>query len=113
MGFGETATPSTSADPFFPYVTLDDGTPVPEIFDFKPKVTTDVYLSLKLSKVVSWTAGVDNLFGVHPDENVIKGSINPTSGSSSFGEGETGGPFEAVQMGFNGRRIFSKLIFRF
>ncbi|WP_428331147.1 TonB-dependent receptor [Mucilaginibacter sp.] len=114
LGFGEASTPSTSADPFFPYVSLDNGSGVvPEIFDFKPKVTTDLYVSYKVSKIVSWTAGVDNLFNVHPGKAIVPGSSSATSGSSSFGDSESGGPFEAVQMGFNGMRIFTKLLFHF
>jgi iron complex outermembrane receptor protein len=114
LGFGEASTPASSPDPFFPYVTLDNGTGVvPEIFDFKPKVTTDLYISYKVTKTFSWTAGVDNLFNVHPDKAIVPGSVNPTSGTSSFGDSESGGPFEAVQMGFNGMRIFTKLSFHF
>jgi len=113
LGFGETAPPANAPDPFFPYVALDsDGSPVPEIFDFKPKVTTDLYALFKVNKVTTWTIGVDNLFNVHPNTNVIKGSVNPNTGSS-FGDSESGGPFEAVQMGFNGMRIFTKIEFRF
>jgi iron complex outermembrane receptor protein len=85
---------------------------VPEIFDFSPKITTDIYASLKVNKNLEWTIGVDNLFNVHPDTNVIKGSVNP-NGTSSFGDSESGGPFEAVQMGFNGMRVFTKLILNF
>jgi iron complex outermembrane receptor protein len=114
LGFGETSTPASAPDQFFPYVTLDNGgAAVPEIFDFKPKVTTDVYVSFKINKTISWTAGVDNLFNVHPDKDIVPGSLNPTNGSSSFGDSESGGPFEAVQMGFNGMRIFTKLAFHF
>jgi iron complex outermembrane recepter protein len=113
LGFGETSAPANAPDPYFPYVTLDaTGEKIPEIFNFSPKVTTDLYASLKVNKVISWTVGVDNLFNVHPDTNVIKGSVNP-NGSSSFGDSESGGPFEAVQMGFNGTRIFTKLTFHF
>jgi len=93
---------------------LDNGSGVvPEIFDFTPKITTDLYASLKISKVISWTLGVDNVFNVHPNEAIVPGSTNPTDGSSSFGDSESGGPYEAVQMGFNGRRIFTKLSFNF
>ncbi|HTD40540.1 MAG TPA: TonB-dependent receptor, partial [Mucilaginibacter sp.] len=114
LGFGETSAPANAPDPFFPYVTLDaTGQAIPEIFDFKPKVTTDIYASVKVNKTMSWTLGIDNLFNVHPNTNVIKGSVSPTSGSSSFGDSESGGPFEAVQMGFNGMRIFTKLTFHF
>jgi iron complex outermembrane receptor protein len=116
LGFGESATPASSKDPFFPYVSLDSdptgNTVVPEIFDFHPKITTDLYVSFRVNKTVSWTAGVDNLFNVHPDEAIVKGSVNPLTGSS-FGDSESGGPFEAVQMGFNGMRIFTKLLFHF
>jgi iron complex outermembrane receptor protein len=114
LGFGETATPSTSPDPYFPYVTLDaTGQPVPEIFNFRGKVTTDVYASYNISKVVTWTIGVDNLFNVHPDKSVVPGSVSLETGSSSWGDSESGGPFDAVQMGFNGLRMFTKLGFRF
>ncbi len=113
LGFGETSAPANAPDPFFPYVTLDaTGQAIPEIFDFSPKVTTDIYASLKFNKNVSCTVGIDNLFNVHPDTNVIKGSVNPNSGSS-FGDSESGGPFEAVQMGFNGMRIFAKIKWTF
>jgi iron complex outermembrane receptor protein len=110
LGFGETSAPATAPDKFFPYVQLDDGSgAVPEIFNFSPKVTTDVYASFKFGKRFALDLGVDNLFNVHPDEDVVKGSLNPTNGSSSFGEGNSGGPFESVQMGFNGMRIYTKL----
>jgi len=86
---------------------------VPEIFDFTPKVTTDIYVSLKVNKSLLWTFGIDNLFNVHPDVALVKGSTSATSGSSSFGDSESGGPYEAVQMGFNGTRMFTKLTFKF
>jgi len=114
LGFGEVGAPSTSPDPFFPYVELDNGSgEVPEIFDFKPKITTDLYVSYKLNKTLAWTVGVDNLFNVHPGTALVKGSVNPTSGTSSFGDSESGGPYEAVQMGFDGTRLFTKLTWNF
>jgi len=114
LGFGEATAPANAPDPFFPYVSLDNGSGVvPEIFDFKPKVTTDLYVSLKVSKVLLWTTGVDNLFNVHPDKAIVAGSANPYNNTSSFGDSESGGPFEAVQMGFNGTRIFTKLTLNF
>ncbi|SDP04820.1 iron complex outermembrane recepter protein [Mucilaginibacter sp. OK268] len=113
LGFGEADAPANAPDKFFPYVALDNGSGVvPEIFEFKPKITTDLYVSYKINSTVSWTAGVDNLFNVHPDKAIVQGSINPTT-NSSFGDSESGGPFEAVQMGFNGMRIFTKLAFHF
>jgi iron complex outermembrane receptor protein len=114
LGFGETSAPANAPDQFFPYVTLDaTGQVVPEVFNFHGKVTTDIYMSYNISKVVTWTLGVDNLFNVHPDKSVVPGSVSLATGSSSWGDSESGGPFDAVQMGFNGLRMFTKLGFRF
>jgi iron complex outermembrane recepter protein len=113
LGFGETSAPANAPDQYFPYVELDNGSgAVPEIFDFKPKVTTDIYASYRVSKAATWTLGVDNLFNVHPNRAIVPGSVNPY-GASSFGDSESGGPFEAVQMGFNGLRLFTKLTLNF
>ena len=114
LGFGEVSAPASAADQFFPYVQLDNSSAVaPEIFDFSPKVTTDIYVSYRLSKNISWDLGIDNLFNVHPDDALVKGSVSPTSGVSSFGDSNSGGPFESVQMGFNGTRLFTKFKFTF
>ncbi|MCW3106546.1 MAG: iron complex outerrane recepter protein [Segetibacter sp.] len=92
-----------------PYVTTDDGKSViPENFVFHGKVTTDVYLSFKFTKGIVWNVGVDNIFNVHPDEAVIANARN-----ASWGDSESGGPFDPVQMGFNGLRMFTKLSFNF
>ncbi|HTI10154.1 MAG TPA: TonB-dependent receptor [Puia sp.] len=92
-----------------PYVTTDDGkSVVPENFVFHPKVTTDIYLSYKVGKSLTWYAGVDNIFNVHPDQAVV-----PNARQASWGDSESGGPFDAVQMSYNGMRMFSKLAFNF
>ena len=92
-----------------PYVVSDDGKSVlPEDFVFHGKVTTDVYVALKLSPRCTWTTGVDNLFNVHPDLAVTAGAH-----MASWGDSESGGAFDAVQMGFDGLRMFSRLSFRF
>ena len=90
-------------------VKLDDGSAtVPEYFIFNNKVTTDLYTTIKVSKAVSWVLGVDNIFNVHPDFALTKGAR-----LNSFGDSESGGMFDAVQMGANGLRMFSKLSFNF
>lgn len=100
---------SASGNGWDPYVELDDGSGVvPENFVFGGKVATDVYANYKLSKNVTWFAGVDNLFNVHPDESVTRGARR-----NSWGDSESGGPFDAVQMGFNGIRLFTKFVFNF
>jgi iron complex outermembrane recepter protein len=91
------------------FVTPDNGgTPITESFVFGGKITTDIYSSIKLSKTVNWVLGIDNLFNVHPDPAYTKGAK-----LNSFGDSESGGVFDAVQMGSNGLHFFSKLAFTF
>ena len=96
IGGSETVTPDAG------------GAPITEYFVFGGKVTTDIYASIKLSKTTSWVLGIDNLFNVHPDPAYTKGAR-----LNSFGDSESGGVFDAVQMGSNGFRTFSKLVFNF
>jgi iron complex outermembrane recepter protein len=80
---------------------------VKEIFQYRGKVTTDIYASYKFSKTISLFIGADNLFNVHPDFAAVPGARR-----QSF-DNESGGAWEPVQMGFNGRRLFTKLAFNF
>lgn len=80
---------------------------VPEVFNYRGKATTDIYASLKLSKSSTWIFGADNIFNIHPDFAVV-----PTA-KYWAGDNETGGPWDGVQMGYNGLRIFTKLAFKF
>ena len=94
-----------------PYVDMDgyyDQIHVlPEVFNYRGKVTSDIYTSYKFSKKVSLFAGVDNLFNVHPDYAAVQ-----KARYESF-YNESGGPWEGVQMGYNGLHLYSKLIFTF
>ena len=94
-----------------PYVDIDGFNDqinvVREVFNYRAKITTDVYASYKICKHMSLFAGVDNLFNVHPDLSAV-----PNARYESF-DNESGGPWESVQMGFNGMRLFSKLVFNF
>ncbi|HLK27799.1 MAG TPA: TonB-dependent receptor [Puia sp.] len=100
---------SGAAGGYNPYVATDDGsTTVPENFVFHPKVTTDIYFSYKICKSLTVFAGVDNLFNVHPTQSVV-----PNARLSSAYDSESGGPFDAVQMGYNGMKLFGKLAFSF
>ncbi|HEY2650215.1 MAG TPA: TonB-dependent receptor [Puia sp.] len=95
---------SNTGNGWDPYVEKDDGSGVvPENFVFHGKITTDLYLSYKLTKAVVLFAGVDNIFNVHPDLAVTQGAVQ-----SSWGDSESGGAFDAVQMGSNGMRMFVK-----
>ncbi len=91
-----------------PEVYLNNTTTlVPEQFNYHGKMTTDIYCSYKFSNHFYASIGIDNLFNVHPDLGVAAGA------NESAYDGETGGPWDAVQMGFDGLRIFSKLVFNF
>ncbi len=85
FGNGVSKTPPPGAtDIYMPYVPLDNGTIVPELFHYGAKVTTDVYASYKLTKFAKLAIGVDNLFNVHPDKTEVPGS------KLSMGDGESG-----------------------
>jgi iron complex outermembrane receptor protein len=94
-----------------PYVDIDgysDGVNVAkEEFLYKGKVTVDLYGSYKLSKKVTLFAGVDNVLNAHPNFAAVQNARY-----EAF-DNEAGGPWESVQMGFNGRRLFTKLAFNF
>ena len=94
-----------------PYVDIDgynDGVHVvKEEFIYKAKITTDLSVSYKFCKSFTWFVGADNIFNVHPDFGAVPNARYESS------DNETGGPWESVQMGFNGRRIFTKLAFNF
>jgi iron complex outermembrane receptor protein len=94
-----------------PYVDIDgfsDGINVErEIFNYKPKVTVDLFVSYSFSKKISLFIGADNIFNIHPNFAAVQNARY-----QSF-DNEAGGPWESVQMGFNGRRLFTKLAFNF
>jgi iron complex outermembrane receptor protein len=85
----------------------DDNVFVPEHFNYGGKFTTDIYSNIQLNKKVSFIFGADNIFNVHPDF-----AVNPQA-KWWAGDNETGGPWDGVQMGYNGLRIFTKLAFKF
>lgn len=94
-----------------PYVDIDgysDGVHVAkEEFVYNGKATIDLYSSVKLSKKVSFFFGIDNLLNVHPNFAAV-----PNARYEAF-DNEAGGPWESVQMGFNGRRLFTRVAFNF
>ncbi|MEW5675899.1 TonB-dependent receptor [Flavobacterium enshiense] len=62
------------------------------------KIVTDLSLSYQFTSKIGFTIGANNLLNVYPD-------IQDT-------EAETGGNFDAVQMGFNGTYGFARLSFK-
>jgi iron complex outermembrane receptor protein len=107
LGFGDATADNpnqTGINPMVP-TDIDPNVYVPERFNFNGKFVTDLFVSYKFSKKMSLFAGADNLFDVHPDLGV-----NPLA-KGWFGDNESGGPWDSVQMGFNGMRLFAKLAF--
>ena len=91
-----------------PMVPLDNGTgTVPDQYDYNGKVVSDLYLGYQLNKNFTLYAGVDNIFNTHPDFGVVKGAKDWAYNT------ETGGAWDAVQMGANGRRLFARIGFNF
>jgi iron complex outermembrane receptor protein len=109
MGFGAYTDDNPNQTGINPMVPTDaDGDKyVPEVFNFNGKVVTDIYASCRFAKQVSLFIGADNLFNIHPDLGV-----NPLA-KGWAGDNESGGPWDSVQMGFNGLRFFTKLAFSF
>ncbi|MGZ8541832.1 MAG: TonB-dependent receptor [Chitinophagaceae bacterium] len=118
LGFGDGAAPDPGSPGGFdnpnysginPRVPSDanPGVYVPEVFNYNGKITTDVYASYKFSKKVSFFIGADNVFNVHPDLGV-----SPLAKGYAQ-DNESGGAWDSVQMGFNGRRLFAKLALNF
>ncbi|MEO7922568.1 MAG: TonB-dependent receptor [Chitinophagaceae bacterium] len=91
-----------------PEVPLDNGSGyVKDRYDYWGKMVTDLYASYKLNEHFTAFAGADNLLNIHPDFGVAPGAKNWAYNT------ETGGAWDAVQMGNNGRRYFLRLAFIF
>ena len=106
LGTGKQGDPNLIGTGITPVVNLgadQSGPLVPEIFNYNGKVVSDLFFSYRFSGKVSLFWGVDNIFNVHPDLGIV-----PGANAQSY-DGETGGPWDAVQMGYNGMRPFAKL----
>jgi iron complex outermembrane recepter protein len=66
---------------------------------YKPKAIVDLSAQVYFTSSLSLTLGTSNIFNSYPTQQ------DP-------GYTETGGMYEAVQMGFGGRMFFTKLIFK-
>ncbi len=86
---------------------LDPAVLVPGEYNYSTKITTNLSVSYKVSKVISVFAGADNVFNIHPDF-----SLNPLA-KGAIGYNESGGAWDSVQMGYNGRKLFTKLVLSF
>ncbi|AMR31446.1 hypothetical protein A0256_08425 [Mucilaginibacter sp. PAMC 26640] len=101
LGYGDGST-------LTPTVPTDDGTKqLADEYIYSGKVTSDVYFSFKMTKAARFSIGADNVFNVHPDLAYVQGAKGYAFNN------EPSGPFDAVQMGQNGRRFFARIGFTF
>jgi iron complex outermembrane receptor protein len=112
LGYGDGSsgdfTPPYDRGDLYAYVPADaDGHAVKDQYNYSAKLVTDIYFSYRINKNVTLFAGADNITNQHPDLGV-----NPEAKYWAFNN-ETGGPWDAVQMGGDGVRIFTRVAFHF
>ena len=91
-----------------PQVPLDNGSGyVKDEYIYGGKTPVDIYVGYRFSSKFALHAGVDNIFNIHPDLGAVPGAKGWAYNN------ETGGPWDAVQMGGNGRRLFARFSFNF
>jgi iron complex outermembrane receptor protein len=103
LGYGEDA---LGINPQVP-TDADENVLVPDKYPYAGKVVSDVFLSYRIFKGATFTIGTDNIFNVHPDFGAV-----PSAKGWAYNT-ETGGAWDAVQMGDNGMRLFARLGFNF
>jgi iron complex outermembrane recepter protein len=102
LGYGD----GGSLEPQVP-TDADENIRVRDEFKYRRRWVHDVYASVNLFKGSTLYLGVDNLWNVHPD-------LGFAPGAAGWGyNNETGGPWDAVQMGGNGRKLFARIGFNF
>ena len=109
LGFGDGSigTDNPNYGGINPQIYNDAGVVIPEVANYKTKINTDLFVSYKVSKSIRAFVGMDNAFNVHPNF-----TVNPLAKTAAV-YNETGGPWDAVQMGYNGRKLFTRIVFNF
>jgi iron complex outermembrane receptor protein len=80
---------------------------VPDLYIYHAKLVPDLYFGWQFCKAANLNLGIDNILNVHPDLGYV-----PAARGWAFND-ETGGAWDAVQMGFNGMRLFARLSINF
>lgn len=102
LGYGE------SGSGIAPTVPKDDGSgSVPDEYVYGGKLVPDLYFGWNFCKNATLHLGADNILNVHPDLGYVPGAAGWAFNN------ETGGPWDAVQMGGNGLRFFTRLTMNF
>ncbi len=76
---------------------------MPDQFNYSGKIVSDLFFTYKVCKAAKLSIGADNIFGVHPDLGVAKGAKYWAFNN------ESAGPWDAVQMGGNGLRLYARI----
>jgi iron complex outermembrane receptor protein len=102
LGYGDfnTLSPEVPSD-------ADENVRLRDEYKYRRKLVQDVFLSWKIINGATLYLGVDNLWNVHPDLGYVAGAAGWAYNN------ESGGPWDAVQMGGNGRKIFARIGFNF
>ena len=103
LGFGEDG---LGINPQVP-TDADPTVKVADKYVYGGKVVADINGTYKMSDKISFIIGVDNLFNIHPDLGAVA-----TAKNYAFNN-ESAGPWDAVQMGGNGRRLYARLAVAF
>jgi iron complex outermembrane receptor protein len=103
LGYGENG---SGINPTVP-TDADPNIHVPDQYIYSPKAVTDLYASYQLHKNFTLYVGADNIFNVHPGFGVAPGAKLWAYNN------EPGGPWDPVQMGHDGRKLFTRLAFNF
>jgi iron complex outermembrane recepter protein len=92
-----------------PQVPTDDNASVliPDLANYKTKLVADIFVSYKISKNINFFVGADNVLNNHPNFSA------DARAKSTFPGNETGGPWDPVQMGYNGRKLFTRIVLDF
>lgn len=113
LGYGQ------NFDGLFPVVPLDasPSTLVADKYNYTGKTVSDAYITYRLGKKAHFSLGCDNIFNLHPDLGAIQGAKGHSATAGNYSgyayNNEPGSPFDAVQMGQNGRRFFVKVGYSF
>ncbi len=91
---------------YFDKVTLEDY--IGTIDQYDARVTLDLSLSYNLTPNLRWTIGGANVLNAYPTAQK-----DPDGLGGYTAETEGGGLYDAVQMGFNGAFLFTRIGFRF
>ncbi len=98
LGYGD----GGSLEPQVP-TDADENIRVRDEYKYRRRWVQDIFASVKVYQGATLYLGCDNLWNAHPDLGFAPGAAGWAYNN------ETGGPWDAVQMGGNGRKLFVRL----